>query len=69
MKQKRNDMPRRRSLFWDVDSRTVDPNKHARYIIARIFEFGRDSEVRWLWDLYPKSFICDVVYKSGVLRR
>ena len=68
MKQKRDDMPRRRSLFWDVDSQTVDPKKHARYIIARILEFGRDEELRWLLRYYPSSLIKDVVRRSrGVL--
>ncbi|OHA65909.1 MAG: hypothetical protein A2672_00560 [Candidatus Wildermuthbacteria bacterium RIFCSPHIGHO2_01_FULL_49_22b] len=58
----------RPSLFWDVDPQTVNPNKHARYIIARILEFGRDNEVRWLWNAYPTALIRDVVKKSRVLR-
>ena len=63
------EMPRRPSLFWDVDPKTVDPKKHARYIIERILEFGRDNEVRWLWHTYSKALIRDVVNTSrGVLR-
>ena len=67
MKQKRNDMPRRRSLFWDVDPKTVDPKKHARYIIERILEFGMDKEVRWMWSAYSRALIHDVTEKSRVL--
>lgn len=61
------DMPRRPSLFWDVDPKTVDPQKHARYIIERILDFGLDKEVKWLWDVYPHELIRDVVDTSRVL--
>ena len=57
----------RQSLFWDVDPKTIDPKKHARYIIERILDFGNDDEVRWMWQAYPKSLIRDVVRRSRVL--
>ena len=60
-------MPRRPSLFWDVDPKTIDPKKHARYIIERILEFGTDEEARWLWQAYSHSLIQDVLNKSRVL--
>lgn len=58
----------RQSLFWDVDPKTIDPQKHARYIIERVLEFGNDEEVRWLWHNYPLSLMRDVAEKSRVLR-
>ena len=58
----------RSSLFWDVDPKTIDQKKHARYIIERILEFGNDEEVRWLYKRYRRSFVRDVVKKSRVLR-
>jgi hypothetical protein len=61
-------MPRRRSLFWDVDPKTVDPKKHARYIIERIFEYGTDSEARWMWHAYPKSLLHEIAKNARVLR-
>ncbi len=67
-RKKFGDMPRRPSLFWDVDPKTVDPEKHARYIIERILEFGTDEEVRWMWNTYPHSLISDVLSKSRVVR-
>ena len=54
-------MPRRPSLFWDVDPKTIDPQKHARYVIERILEFGRDKEVRWLVRYYPARLIKNVL--------
>lgn len=61
-------IPRRPSLFWDVDPKTVDPKKHARYIIERILEFGRDDEVKWMWHAYSVKLVHDVVRKSRALR-
>lgn len=54
-------MPRRASLFWDVDPKIVDPKKHARYIIERILEFGTDEEVRWLVHHYSSVVIKDAL--------
>lgn len=60
-------VPQRRSLFWDVDPKTIDPKRHARYVIERILDFGNDREVRWLWRTYSRSLIRDVVRRSRVL--
>lgn len=54
----------RQSLFWDVDPKTIDEKKHARYIIERILDFGNDKEVRWMWQHYNKNQIGDIVSKS-----
>lgn len=37
----------RSTLFWDVDPKTIDTKKYARYIIERILGFGDDREARW----------------------
>ena len=47
----------RPELFWDVDVKTVDPKKHARYIIERILDYGVLDEVRWLAHHYPLKTI------------
>lgn len=61
-------MPRRPTLFWDVDPKTIDPKKHARYIIERIMDFGTDQEVRWMWSSYPHTLLRDVAKRSRSLR-
>lgn len=48
-------MPRRPSLFWDVDPAQIDPEKHSRYIIERIMDFGSDEEIRWMWRAYSRE--------------
>jgi len=61
-------IPSRRSLFWDVDPLTLDQEKHARYIIERVLDFGTDEEVRWMYNAYPHTLILEVVEGSRVLR-
>lgn len=57
----------RQSLFWDVDPKTIDPKRHAHYIIERVLEFGTDREVRWLWNTYSRRLIRKVAETSRVL--
>lgn len=59
----------RPTLFWDVDPKTIDTKKHARYVIERILDFGNDREVRWMWKFYSRKLIADVVKKSRVLHK
>jgi len=51
----------RQSLFWDVDPDTIDLEKHARYVIERVLDFGSDEEVRWLFKRYPREKIAGVL--------
>ena len=56
------------ALFWDVDPKTIDPKKHARYIIERIMDLGNDDEVRWMWQTYPKRLFKEIIIRSRALR-
>ena len=57
----------RQSLFWDVDPKTIDPKKHARYIIERILDFGELDEVKWMAHYYPVETIKDTLRRSRVV--
>lgn len=57
----------RQELFWDVDPKKIDPQKHATYIIERILDFGRTNEVKWMRRYYTPRRISKVVKKSRVL--
>ncbi len=61
-------MPRRASLFWDVDPKTIDPKKHARYVIERVADFGNDKEVSWVFHQYSKRLLRNVIARSRCLR-
>ena len=66
--KKREIMPFRQTLFWDVDPTTIDSEKNAKYIIERVLEFGNDEEVRWMWSYYSSELIYDVVENRRGLR-
>lgn len=57
----------RPSLFWDVDPKTIDLKKHARYVIERVMDFGRDEEVRWMRKTYMPDQLREVAKKSRSL--
>lgn len=58
----------RKSLFWDTDPNKLDLQKHSKYIIERIMDFGNDNDVRWMRRYYPKSTLARVVKTSKVLQ-
>ena len=66
-KKTKKPMRFRQSLFWDVDPKTIDPKKHAKYIIERVLDFGNDREVKWLVHYYSPRLMKKVVQESRVL--
>jgi hypothetical protein len=54
-------------LFWDADKSGIDIEKHSRYIICRVLDFGDTPEVRWLFDTYGEEAIKQVVAASPAL--
>lgn len=57
----------RQSLFWDTNPKNIDFDKNAQYVIERIVDFGRDDEVRWLWNFYDKALVKKIIAKSRSL--
>ncbi len=57
----------RQALFWDADPQKIDPQRNAQYIIERIFDFGNDEEIKWVWNFYDKRLLRDVLEKSRCL--
>ena len=58
----------RQSLFWDVDPRTINPKRHAKYIIERILDFGYTEEVKWLVHYYTPVLIRETLHRSRVIQ-
>lgn len=58
----------RQTLFWDTNPKNIDPQKNAQYIIERVADFGRDDEVRWVWNFYDKPLLRKIIEKSRCLR-
>ena len=60
-------MQLRQSLFWDTDIKTIDLNKHKRYVIERIIMRGRIEEVRAMFAFYGKNVVKESVIDSRYL--
>ncbi len=58
----------RPTLFWDTNPKKIDPKKNAQYIIERVADLGRDTEVRDVFKLYKKSLLRKIIAKSRCLR-
>lgn len=52
------------SLFWDTDPASLDPEKHKRYIIPRVMDFGTLDNVRETFAYYGKQTILEVLKES-----
>ncbi|MFN7491747.1 MAG: DUF6922 domain-containing protein [Cyclobacteriaceae bacterium] len=59
--------PFSQNLFWDVDIRDVDLQKHKRYVIERVLTRGRMEDFEKLLTLYNKAEIITEVKKSKEL--
>ena len=55
------------SLFWDIDIRTLDPEKHVRYVLERVMEYGDTGAVEWLLSLSPREQLRAVIRRSRSL--
>ncbi len=60
-------IPFRPSLFWDADVAKIHPQKHARYIIERILDFGNDKEAAWMAHQYSSRLIRDTLHTSRAI--
>ena len=47
----------RTALFWDIDTTTLDWNKHKDWIIQRVFEYGNDAEIETVIEHYGLTTI------------
>ena len=44
-----------RKYFWDVNADNASPQKHSKYYMTRILELGDWQVVKWLFDLFGKN--------------
>jgi len=56
-------------LFWDVDTKQVDPHKHRDFIIVRCAERGRREDVRTIWDFYGPNQVREALLAAPSLSK
>ncbi len=61
--------PFRQELFWDIDPKTIDTERNARYVIERILDLGNLHDTRWLQAHYPEEKIKRVILMSRRLHK
>lgn len=54
----------KKTLFWDTDISNLDINKHKRYIIERILQFGNMDDYNWMRENYSKNEIKNVIMEK-----
>ena len=56
--------PMNTTLFWDIDKNKLDFEKHKRFIIERILQYGLPNDIKWLLNKYAEKDIIKVVKQS-----
>ncbi len=57
----------KKSLFWDVDLKIISIEKHKKFIIERILEFGDLDDYEWAVFNYGKKDIKQAILNSRKL--
>ena len=47
------------TLFWDTAPATVDPERHKRWLVTRVLEYGTLADWRALVGMFPMHAIVD----------
>jgi hypothetical protein len=54
-----------RLLFWDVDFDALEAERDVDFVLPRILEFGRLSDIHWLVDVYGFDAIHNFLRTRG----
>ena len=50
--------------LWDVNVGELSLEKHSKFIIERVLEYGDLDTIKWLENVYSKDIITNVLIKS-----
>ena len=53
--------------FWDVDFPTLEYEKHPRFVIERLLEFGDGPALAWMMERFSRPQIVQALEKSRQL--
>ncbi len=63
----KNDIDCIAQFFWDVDVGRLDTDKHKKFIIERLFRYGRPEQIKWVLARYSDAEIIEAVKSSRTL--
>jgi hypothetical protein len=58
-----------KSIFWDTDINTLNPQEYKKYTIERILQYGRMEHVNWMFENFSNDDIIDAVKQSRIIDR
>jgi len=58
-----------RRLFWDVRPETVDVERHRKWLIRRVLDWGDVPALKWLRQVYGDDALKQVVAENRGLAR
>jgi hypothetical protein len=56
-----------KSIFWDTDIQSLDFDRHACFVITRVFERGRKSDQQAILNYYGEHEIINTLKKANSL--
>jgi hypothetical protein len=60
-------IPIRNEILWDIDPRTLDPDKNKGILIERVLSYGNLEELKFLFSYYGIDIIKQTVKNTGYL--
>lgn len=54
----------KKTLFWDVNVKSIDKVKNKRYVIERILRFGDFDDYRWMCKEYSNEDVKKVILEE-----
>ncbi len=57
----------KRSLFWDIDPKTIDLEQHKRFIMERILARGDVEDIHWAQKLYGNGPLKETLLKAKTI--
>jgi hypothetical protein len=56
---------KKQALFWDVDRKKIDLEKHRQFIVERILDRGDLDDLKWSEKYYGKKAMKEIFLKSA----
>lgn len=54
-----------RWLFWEVDSTTIDLERHRDYVLERVMQRGNWAAMRWVVSAFSVAQLADFLTRKG----
>lgn len=53
-----------KGYLWDINLDQLDVQRHSKYIIEKVLEYGNKKDIKWINETYTRDTIVDTLKKS-----